>query len=164
MISCTRLYSHRAVYQHCSADSLHWYFDVCQWYTKRPLVNVLANCTWVSTITHAHCLNQVSCTRGIKFCYRKTFASCAGKLVFGTVHVFIVPTYSYVLTRNTSLCRFVTSFCLQVEGFGDTYVEVVVGRVIETCHLPIQFTTSYSEITNNYRRIVMVPSYHSSSQ
>ena len=27
------------------ADSLHWYFDVCQWYSKRPLVNVRASCT-----------------------------------------------------------------------------------------------------------------------
>jgi hypothetical protein len=51
---------------------LQWYFVFVRGIQK-GLCLCLCNCTWVwvRTISHMHCLSQVSCncTWGIKFCY-----------------------------------------------------------------------------------------------
>ncbi len=61
---------HRAVYQHYSALFLHWKSKgLASFAGKTPHI--------MGTTTHALCWIPNFCTRGIKFCYRKTFATRA---------------------------------------------------------------------------------------
>ena len=63
------VYPHCAVYQHWSASLLHCFLV----FFLKALHHVLVNCTIEDTI-HTHCR---WCTRGIKFCDSKTFATHA---------------------------------------------------------------------------------------